>query len=221
MNAVLKPVAIEEEGESPAPRKPRVARLKKQALILAEAEAQFARFGFEGVSLDSIAAALTISRQNMLYYYASKEELYAAVLDSVLESWLDSMDTMTKEHEPEAAISAYIGAKLRFSRERPSGSVVFTREVMAGAPRYSAQLAKSVVPHLRANVRTFERWAKQGLIARVDFTHLMFMIWSSTQAYADLAPQFAVVMGKKQLAQGDFDAAHALITGLVMNSLRG
>jgi len=29
------------------------------------------------------------------------------------------------------------------------------------------------------------------------------------------------VMGKKQLAQGDFDAAHGLITGMVMNSLRG
>lgn len=201
-------------------RKPSAARLKKQSLILAEAEAQFARFGFEGVSLDSIAAALSISRQNMLYYYASKEELYTAVLDSVLETWLGSMDAMAREHEPEVAISAYIRAKLRFSRERPGGSAVFTREVMAGAPRYSSQLAKSVVPHLRANVRTFERWAKQGLVARIDFTHLMFLIWSSTQAYADLGPQYAVVMGKRQLSEGDFDAAQELITKVVMNSLR-
>ena len=204
----------------PAARKPRTATLQKQALILAEAESQFARFGFEGVSLDSIATALTISRQNMLYYYASKEELYAAVLDSVLETWLQSMETLAKEHAPETAISNYIRAKLRFSRERPSGSIVFTREVLAGAPRYADKLAKNVLPHLRANVRTFERWAKQGLIARIDFTHLMFVIWSSTQAYADLAPQFAMVMGKPQLAQTDFDAAHALITSLVMNSLR-
>jgi TetR/AcrR family transcriptional regulator len=204
----------------PAARKPRTATLQKQALILAEAESQFARFGFEGVSLDSIATALTISRQNMLYYYASKEELYAAVLDSVLETWLKSMEALAKEHAPETAISNYIRAKLRFSRERPSGSIVFTREVLAGAPRYADKLAKNVLPHLRANVRTFERWAKQGLIARVDFTHLMFVIWSSTQAYADLAPQFAMVMGKHQLAPTDFDAAHALITSLVMNSLR-
>jgi len=204
----------------PAARKPRTATLQKQALILAEAESQFARFGFEGVSLDSIATALTISRQNMLYYYASKEELYAAVLDSVLETWLKSMEALAKEHAPETAISNYIRAKLRFSRERPSGSIVFTREVLAGAPRYADKLAKNVLPHLRANVRTFERWAKQGLIARVDFTHLMFVIWSSTQAYADLAPQFAMVMGKQQLTPTDFDSAHALITSLVMNSLR-
>ncbi|WP_416763479.1 TetR/AcrR family transcriptional regulator [Roseateles sp. So40a] len=205
---------------TPPQRKPRATRLRKQEQILAEAERQFARFGFEGVSLDSIAAALEISRQNMLYYYASKEELYVAVLDSVLASWLESMDTLAREHDPEAAISAYIRAKLRFSRERPSGSAVFTREVMTGAPRYAEQLANSVVPHLRANVRTFERWARQGLVARVDFTHLMFLIWSSTQAYADLGPQFAVVMGKTQLSDKDFDAAHALITSVVMKSLR-
>jgi TetR/AcrR family transcriptional regulator len=185
-----------------------------------EAERQFARFGFEGVSLDSIAAELGISRQNMLYYFSSKEELYGAVLDAVLESWLGSMDVMARKHDPEAAISSYIRAKLSFSRDRPSGSAVFTREVMAGAPRYADKLAERVIPKLRADVRAFERWARQGLIERVDFTHLMFVIWSSTQAYADLAPQFALFVGKQHLDDGDFEAAHALITNLVMRSLR-
>ena len=36
----------------------------------------------------------------------------------------------------------------------------------------------------------------------------------------DLGPQFAVVMGKTQLSDKDFDAAHALITSVVMKSLR-
>lgn len=185
-----------------------------------EAERQFARYGFEGVSLDSIASELGISRQNMLYYYASKDELYAAVLDAVLESWLASMDVMARKNDPEAAISSYISAKLLFSRERPSGSAVFTREIMAGAPRYAEKLAERVIPKLRADVRAFERWARQGLIERIDFTHLMFVIWSATQAYADLAPQFALFVGKQRLDDADFEAAHGLITNLVMRSLR-
>ncbi len=201
-------------------RAPRAARLQKQAQILAEAERQFARFGYEGVSLESIAVGLEMSRQNMLYYYGSKEELYDEVLDSVLDSWLQGMATLAKEHDPETAISSYIRSKLRFSQERPSGSAVFTREIMAGAPRYAAKLAKSVIPHLQADVRTFESWAKRGLIARIDFTHLMFVIWSSTQAYADLAPQFAMFLGRRKLLGSDFEAAHALITSLVMQSLR-
>lgn len=203
-----------------AARPPRAARLRKQQAILAEAELQFGRFGFEGVSLDSIASALGISRQNMLYYYASKDDLYRAVLDGVLESWLEGMDTMAKAKDPEAAIGNYIRAKLRFSQERPSGSAVFTREVMAGAPRYAESLAGKVTPHLRSEVRAFERWARQGLIERVDFTHLMFVIWSVTQAYADQAPQFALLIGRERLADQDFEAAQALITRMVVSCLR-
>lgn len=185
-----------------------------------EAERQFARFGFEGVSLDDIASALGISRQNMLYYYSSKQVLYVAVLDNVMESWVGSMDAMAKSDDFEGAISGYIRAKLRFSQDRPSGSAVFTREVMAGAPRYAGKLADRVLPKLHADVRAFQRWARKGLVESVDFTHLMFLIWSVTQAYADLAPQFALFMGKQRLDDRDFAAAHALITNIVVRSLR-
>ncbi len=200
-------------------RVPRAATLRKQEAILAEAERQFARFGFEGVSLDSIAAVLDLSRQNLLYHWPSKEDLYRAVLDSVMDEWMASMSAITQADEPQAAIQAYIEVKLRFSRERASGNAVFTREIMAGAPRYQDVLKAQVMPLLHADVERFERWAAEGRIRRVDFTHLMFLIWSSTQAYADLAPQFALYMGKPQLEAADFEAARELITSLIWRSL--
>lgn len=200
-------------------RIPRAATLRKQEAILAEAERQFARFGFEGVSLDSIAAVLDLSRQNLLYHWPSKEDLYRAVLDSVMGEWMSSMNAIAEADEPETAIQAYIEVKLRFSRERPSGNAVFTREIMAGAPRYQDVLKAQVMPLLHADVERFERWADEGRIRRVDFTHLMFLIWSSTQAYADLAPQFALYMGKPRLEAADFKAAQELITGLIWRSL--
>jgi TetR/AcrR family transcriptional regulator len=201
-------------------RTPRAATLRKQEAILGEAERQFARYGFEGVSLDSIAAALDLSRQNLLYHWPSKEDLYRAVLDSVMGEWMDNMTAIAEADEPEAAIHTYVRVKLRFSRDRPSGNAVFTREIMAGAPRYRDVLKAQVMPLLHADVKRFEDWAAQGLIRHLDFTHLMFLIWSSTQAYADLAPQFSLYMGKPALDDADFDAAHELITGLIWRSLK-
>lgn len=202
-----------------APRPLRAARVEKEQLILREAEAQFARYGFEGASLENISAALGLSRHNLLYYFPTKEALYRRVLDDVMTQWLAGMGELSVGDEPEAALRRYIAAKLRSSRERPNGSAVFTKEVIAGAPRYADAISGRVAPVLAAHVRVFERWARQGRIARLDFRHLIFAIWAVTQAYADLAPQFALLLGKPTLGKTDFAAAQAVIERLVLRGV--
>lgn len=202
-----------------AARAPSPARLRKEQAILAEAESHFAQFGFEGASLDSIAAAAGISRHNLLYYFPSKESLYRRVLDDVLTQWLDGMEEMSHGEDPAQALRRYIGAKLRSSLERPNAAKVFAKEVIAGAPRYGDVIAERVGPVLRNDVRTFERWAREGRIARVNFTHLMFIIWSVTQAYADQQAQFALLLGKPALTERDYAQAEALICHMVLQGL--
>lgn len=197
----------------------RAARVAKEAAICAEAERQFAQFGFEGTSLEQIAQALSLSRHNLLYYYPSKDALYRTVLDAVLDEWLARMEGIVAGADPEAALRDYIAAKLRYSRERPAGSQVFAREVMAGAPRFRDAIAARVLPALNADVRTFERWAREKRIKKLDFRHLMFTIWASTQAYADQSAQFAILLGKPALDVKDYAAAEKLITQLVAGAL--
>jgi TetR/AcrR family transcriptional regulator len=197
----------------------RAARVAKELSILREAEAQFARFGFEGASLENIAAAAGLSRHNLLYYFPSKEALYRRVLDDVMTQWLAGMGELAHGDDPESALRRYIAAKLRSSRERPNGSAVFTQEVIAGAPRYADAITDRVAPVLAADVRVFERWERQGRVARLDFRHLIFVIWAVTQAYADLAPQFALLLGKPALDKGDFAAAQGVIERLVLRGV--
>lgn len=217
--APAKTAAVQPAPSAPATPQPRAARLRKEAAICAEAERQFAQYGFEGASLENIAAAVGLSRHNLLYYYPSKELLYRTVLDGVLAEWLARMAGIVSGTDPEAAMREYIAAKLRFSRERPAGSQVFTREVMAGAPRFRDAIEAQVLPALNADVKTFERWAREKRIARLDYRHLMFTIWASTQAYADLAPQFAILLGKSTLEEADYAAAEQLIGQLVLGGL--
>lgn len=204
-------------SETPTASSP--SRRAKEAAICAEAERQFAQFGFEGVSLEVIAAGLSLTRHNLLYYFPNKEALYRRVLDEVLDEWLARMDGLVAGHDPAVAMRDYIAAKLRFSRERPAGSQVFAREVMAGAPRFRDAIEGRVLPALNADVQTFERWADAGLIARLDYRHLMFSIWASTQAYADQAAQFACLLGKPALEPCDFEAAQELLVRQVLAAL--
>lgn len=203
-----------------ATRKPTAARLRKQQSILDAAELHFAQYGFEGASLELIAQDAGISRHNLLYYFASKESLYLRVLGDVLTQWLEGMSDLLRGDDPAEALRIYIRAKLQSSRERPHGSKVFTREVMAGAPRFGAVIQAQVGPALAADIKAFEHWVERGLIARVDFTHLMFILWSVTQAYADQQTQFALLLGRPTLTPDDFDTAADLIYQLVIKGLQ-
>lgn len=194
-------------------------RIEKEQAILREAEAQFARHGFDGTTLEGIASALGMSRHHLLYYFPSKLALYRRVIDDVMTQWLDGMAALAEGADPAAALRAYIGAKLRASAERPDGSRVFTQEVMAGAPHYGDALVERVGPVLKADIRLFERWARAGHVQRLPFVHVMFVIWAATQAYADLAPQFALLLGKPALDDKDFGAAQGVIEHLVLAGL--
>lgn len=217
--------AIDEGGSddttppSAPTRPPTASRLNKERTILTEAESQFAQFGFEGASLESIAAAVNISRHNLLYYFPSKEALYLRVLDDVLNQWLSGMEEMSHGDDPQQALRNYIRAKLRSSLERPNAAKVFAKEVIAGAPRYAGVIAERVGPVLKKDVQTFQRWAGEGRIAPVDFTHLMFIIWSVTQAYADQQTQFALLLGQPALTESDYARAEELICHLILKGL--
>lgn len=201
-------------------RKPTAARLRKEQNILQTAELHFAQYGFEGASLDLIAQDAGLSRHNLLYYFASKEDLYLRVLGDVLTQWLAGMSDLLRGDDPAAALRTYIRAKLQSSQDRPHGSKVFTREVMAGAPRFGDAIRDQVGPVLAADVQAFERWVAQGKIARVDFNHLMFILWSVTQAYADQQAQFALLLGQPALTPQDYDQAAELIYRLVVRGLQ-
>ncbi|MCU6432372.1 TetR/AcrR family transcriptional regulator [Undibacterium sp. Jales W-56] len=195
-------------------------RDKLETEILEQAVRLFAECGYEGTSIATIAEQVGLSKQNLLYYFPSKQALYQRVLDDVLNAWLERMNSLADDsREPEELLRDYIVAKLRFSRERPWGSRVYAMEVIGGAKVYGADIRKKVVPLLRKDIEIFEKWITEGKIAAVNPTHLLFAIWAMTQSYADFATQMSLVMNRKQLNKKDFDDAEKLIVDMVLAGL--
>jgi TetR/AcrR family transcriptional regulator len=192
-------------------------RDKLEADIVAEAVRVFAERGYEGASIAAVADNAGLSKQNLLYYFPTKQALYQRVLGDVLDEWLECMDHLADPRQhPHDVLRAYIQAKLRFSREHPWASRVYAMEVIGGAQLYGEQIRKRVIPLLRKDIEVFERWAGEGKIAPVNATHLLFAIWSMTQSYADFSAQMALVLGRKQLTRRDFDDAGETIVAMVL-----
>jgi TetR/AcrR family transcriptional regulator len=192
-------------------------RDKLEADIVAQAVRVFAECGYEGASIATVADNAGLSKQNLMYYFPTKQALYERVLDNVLDDWLERMDHLADpEREPGDMLRAYIQAKLRFSREQPWASRVYAMEVIGGAQLYGAQIRARVVPLLRKDILVFERWIAEGRIAPLNATHLLFAIWAMTQSYADFSAQMALVLNRKQLTRKDFDDAETMITNMVL-----
>jgi TetR/AcrR family transcriptional regulator len=198
-------------------------RDKLESAILAAATRLFAECGFEGTTIAAVAERTGISKQNLLYYFATKNSLYQRVLDDVLDDWLERMANLAqladRGGEPADVLRAYVAAKLRFSREQPWASRVYAMEVIGGAKFYGEQIRARVVPLLRRDIEVFERWMADGRIARVDATHLLFALWAMTQSYADFAAQMALVLDKPELTGADFEDAERLIGDLVVRAV--
>ena len=194
-----------------------VNRDKVETAILGEAVRQFAECGYEGTSIATVAERAGLSKQNLMYYFPTKQALYQRVLDNVLDDWLARMATLADPgKEPGDVLRAYVRAKLQYSREQPLASRVYAMEVVSGAKLYADQIRRRVIPLLRADIAVFERWIAEGKIAPVNATHLLFSIWAMTQTYADFSAQMTLVLDRDQLQQSDFDDAERLITGMVL-----
>ncbi|PWW10093.1 HTH-type transcriptional regulator RutR [Mangrovibacter plantisponsor] len=176
-------------------RRSRAVAAKKQA-ILAAGLALFSQYGIHGTSLDQVAEQAGVSKTNMLYYYPSKEALYIAVLKEILEIWLAPFKAFSADQEPLIAIGDYIRRKLEVSRDYPQASRLFCLEMLQGAPLLMAELSGDLKQLVDEKSAIIADWVASGKLAPVDPQHLVFMIWATTQHYADFATQIEAVTGK-------------------------
>jgi TetR/AcrR family transcriptional regulator len=195
-------------------------REEVERAILREAVRLFAERGFEGTPIAEVAERAGLSKQNLMYYFPTKQALYKRVLDDVLDDWLARMASLADPaQDPADVLRAYVAAKLQFSREQPLASRVYAMEVIGGAKLYGEQIRHRVVPLLRQDIAVFERWIADGRIAPVNATHLLFAVWAMTQSYADFAAQMTLVLGRPELSAQDFEDGERLITGMVLAAL--
>ena len=164
-------------------------RQQNETLILQAAEKVFAEAGFGGATMQLIADMAGLPKANLHYYFPTKEDLYRRVVQDIFEIWLHAADSMDQAPGPIEGIGAYIQAKMEISRRHPNGSKVWAFEVMHRAPVIQDYLETTLRAWTTGRVRLIERWIAEGQMAPVDPEHLLYMLWATTQHYADFGHQ--------------------------------
>jgi TetR/AcrR family transcriptional regulator len=196
-----------------------LAREGREKAIFDAARSVFAEFGFKGATTAEIARRADIPKANLHYYFPTKEALYRAVTEEVLTAWLDAASPFDLSDEPEMAISAYIGAKMDMARTDPLGSRIWASEILRGAPVIGDFLETTLKDWLRSRETIIRRWIKAGKLVPMEPRYLFYMIWATTQHYADFEGQMTALNGGKPLSDAQFKNAKEQVIRTVLRGI--
>lgn len=201
------------------PRASSAIRAGHQESLLAAAETVFAERGYDGATTAEIAARAGLPKSNLHYYFPTKRTLYRRVLEGVLDAWLSAADTFENDSDPAEALGRYIAAKMDLARQRPQGSRIFANEILRGAPEIQDFLETTLGRWIESRGRIVQRWIDSGLLKPVDPKTLFFMIWATTQHYADFAHQITILNGGRPLDDADFEAAKRQVVDIIVSGV--
>ena len=194
-------------------------RRENERAILEAAEKVFAEAGFGGATMQLIADMAGLPKANLHYYFATKEDLYRRVVSNIFDIWLHAADSMDNAAGPVEGIGAYIDAKMEISRRHPNGSKVWASEVMHGAPVIQDYLETTLRDWTTGRAALIQRWVDEGKMKPVSPEHLLYMLWATTQHYADFGHQIETLNGGKPLTGAQWSEAKDQVKTMILRGI--
>ena len=194
-------------------------RLESERMIMVAAEKVFAEAGFGGATMQLIADVAGLPKANLHYYFPTKEALYRRVVQDIFQVWLKAADIFDQASGPVEGIGAYIDAKMEISRRHPAGSKVWASEVMHGAPVIQDYLETTLEQWTNGRITVIQSWIDRGLMAPIDPRHLLYMVWATTQHYADFGHQIETLNNSEPLTDAQWQAATDSVKTIILKGI--
>ena len=191
-------------------------REQKEALILLAAEKLLAVRGLHGTRMDHIAQAARLPRPNLYYYFSSKQQIYRRIIKELHNAWIKALQQIMPEREPKEAISSYIRAKIDYARKHPAASKIFTKEVMRGSDMLTQAENQQIKTLTDEKCAVMRGWMDAGKMDHMDPRHLFFLLWGTTQYYADFEQQIKNILGVKKLTRAHFESGVQTVTHILL-----
>ena len=158
-------------------------------LILDEALHCFAERGYEGTSLNDIAAGVGIRRPSLLHHFASKEVLYGDVFERLMSEWLERLDTAIASPQAGwAKAELVLRAGFDLFADTPDYVRIMRREALDGGIHLGIDLSATLRPLFDKACDYFDEQMDQGTFRRHDSRHLLITGYGAILTYFSDAP---------------------------------
>jgi AcrR family transcriptional regulator len=158
-------------------------------LILDEALHCFAERGYEGTSLNDIAAGVGIRRPSLLHHFASKEVLYGDVFERLLSEWMERLDTAIASPQAGwAKAELVLRAGFDLFADTPDYVRIMRREALDGGIHLGIDLSATLRPLFDKACEYFDEQMDRETFRRHDSRHLLITGYGAILTYFSDAP---------------------------------